>query len=210
MRQVYNYKIVKKPKDLYTSTPDWNIEDIGCTIMRVTQKLIKNVISQVVGEDVMPLVNYLKGKKNISEFTIAEDINIEVNQARNMLYRLHGLHLVNYHRKKDKEKGWYISYWTFNPKRVLELKKHIHFNNITKLQERLKKEEQNLNGFFLCTNMCARLDFESALEYDFKCPECGVMMNQQDNSRTIEHLKNRISELANDSVLSGAIINTGS
>lgn len=176
---------------------------------RVTLNLIREVVTQVVGEDVMPLITYLKGKKNISEFAIAEGIDIEVNEARNMLYRLHGHYLVTYHRKKDKEKGWYISYWTFNPSRVLELKQHIHLNTISKLQERLKKEEQNINGFFLCTNMCARLDFENALEIDFKCPECGALMHQQDNTKTIEHLKVRIQEITNAGITAHGI-NTGS
>ncbi len=177
--------------------------------MRVTAKRIREVVTQAVGEDVMPLVQYLKGKKNISEFTIAEDIDIEVNQARNMLYRLHGKHLVTYHRKKDKEKGWYISYWTLNPSRVIELHRLIHLNRISKLQERLRKEERNVNGFFLCTNMCARLDVDKALEFDFRCPECGTLMNQQNNQRTIEHLRNRIQEITAKGIASGAI-KTGS
>ncbi len=176
---------------------------------RVTPNLIREVVTRLVGEDVMPLITYLKGKRNISEFAIAEGIDIEVNEARNMLYRLHGHYLVTYHRKKDKEKGWYISYWTFNPSRVLELQHHIHLDTISKLQERLKKEEQNVNGFFLCTNMCARLDFENALELDFKCPECGALMHQQDNTKTIEHLRNRLQEITNAGITPGAV-NTGS
>ena len=181
------------------------LRDVGYKMRRVTPKLMREVVTQVVGEDVMPLVKYLKGKKNISEFTIAEDVDLEVNETRNMLYRLHGKHLVTYHRKKDKVKGWYISYWTLNPSRVIELQRHIHLDRIAKLQERLKKEEQNVNGFFLCTNMCARLDFEKAIEFDFRCPECGVLMNQQNNLRTIEHLKNRIQEITAKGIASGAI-----
>ena len=163
--------------------------------MKITDKFIRDVVSEVVGEDVMPLVGYLKGKRNISEFTIANDIEIEVNEARNMLYRLHGHHLVTYHRKKDKVKGWYISYWTFNPKRITDLQKHLHLSQMEKLRDRLKKEEQNVNGYFLCANMGARLEFDDALGYDFKCPECGAIMNQQDNTKTIEHLRARIVEL---------------
>jgi len=174
--------------------------------MRVTQKLIKEIVHQVIGEDVLPLIIYLKGKKNISEFEIAESINIEVNEARNMLYRLHGHHLVTYHRKKDREKGWYISYWTFNPRRVLELKEKLHTERITHLKERLQREEANVNAFFMCNNMCARLTFEHALDFEFKCPECGVLMHQQDNTKTIEHLRTSIE----DAIQTSGVINTGS
>jgi len=174
--------------------------------MKVTPKLIKQVVHQVVGEDVIPLLVYLRGKKNISEFEIAENIDIEVNEARNMLYRLHGHHLVTYHRKKDREKGWYISYWTFNPQRVLEIREKLHEESISRLKERLKREEDNLNAFFMCTNLCARLTFDHAIDFEFKCPECGVLMNQQDNTKTIEHLRGRIQ----DAMQASGVVNTHS
>jgi len=34
--------------------------------MKITKKLIENVISEVVGVDVIPIIDYLKDKKNIS------------------------------------------------------------------------------------------------------------------------------------------------
>ena len=66
---------------------------------------------------------------------------------------------------------------------------------IDKLKERLHKEESNKGNFFICTKACARLDFEQATEFEFKCPECGTLLHQQDNVRTIDHIKERIKEL---------------
>ncbi len=66
---------------------------------------------------------------------------------------------------------------------------------LQKLYERLSREEENLNCFFICSNLCSRLDFEKALEFEFKCPECGSLMNQQDNTKTVEHLQRQIVEL---------------
>lgn len=164
--------------------------------MRLTNDKIYNTISHIVGDDVIPLVKYLKDRKNISEFKIAEKINQEVNQTRNMLYRLHGLNLVTYHRKKDRQKGWYISYWTFNKNRVKDLIVQTRKKEIEKLAGRLQNEEENINSYFICPNMCARLDFERATDFDFKCPECGLLLKQQDNSKTIEYIKKRIRELS--------------
>ena len=163
--------------------------------MRLTNDKIYEAISLAVGEDVIPLIKYLKDRKNISEFKIAEKINEEVNRTRNMLYRLHGHNLVTYHRKKDRQKGWYISYWTFNRNRVKDIITLSKNKNIEKLKTRLDIEEQNINSYFICPNMCARLDFEKATDFDYKCPECGNLLKQQDNSKTIDHLKKRIKEL---------------
>lgn len=164
-------------------------------MQKLTNKLVHEIVCQVVGEDVVPVVEYLKEKKNISEFRIAESLNEEVNRIRNMLYRLHTHNLVTYIRKKDKLKGWYISYWTLNPRAALTIQTKIHIAQIEGLKERLKREEDNLNGFFICPNLCSRLNLDSGLEYEFKCPECGTLMKQQDNQKTIERLKERIVDM---------------
>ena len=162
---------------------------------RLTNKLIHNTIVEVVGEDVIPIVEYLKEKKNISEFKIAEALNMEVNRIRNILYRLNTHNLVTYIRKKDKLKGWYISYWTLNLKAVLMIQVKMQKSQIESLKERLEREEENINGFFICPNLCSRLSLDKAMFYSFKCPECGTLMNQQDNTKTIERLREKIQEL---------------
>ncbi|OGM02864.1 hypothetical protein A3K72_03440 [Candidatus Woesearchaeota archaeon RBG_13_36_6] len=163
--------------------------------MRLTNDKIYEAIGQAVGDDVIPLVKYLKDRRNISEFKIAEKINEEVNRTRNMLYRLHGCNLVSYHRKKDRQKGWYISYWTFNKRRVKDLILTSKRSEIDKLRGRLEVEESNRNSYFICPNLCARLDFEGAIDFDYKCPECGALLKHQDNSKTIEHIRQRIKKL---------------
>ncbi len=163
--------------------------------MKLSDKTIHDTIVQVVGEDVIPVVDYLKEKANISEFKIAEELDEEVNRVRNMLYRLHTVNLVTYVRKKDKLKGWYISYWTLNLKSIIFLMEKMKLDQIDLLTERLKREEDNLNSYFICPSLCARLNFDDAMNFEFRCPECGRMMAQQDNTRTISHLKKRLEEL---------------
>ena len=161
--------------------------------MKITPKMIDNVVSEVAGADVIPIIKYLKNKKNISEFKIAEDLKIEVNRIRNILYRLHGANLVSFIRKKDKEKGWYIYYWTFTQTRIKDLMLSLKKNKVIKLNERLERENQG--NFFICENKCIRLDFEQAINFDFKCPECGMLMNQQNNEEIMGKIKKEIVEL---------------
>ncbi|MFH0978845.1 MAG: hypothetical protein V1837_06105 [Candidatus Woesearchaeota archaeon] len=163
--------------------------------MAVTNDKLYKTISELVGEDVIPLVKFLRNRKNISEFKIAEKINIEVNQTRNMLYRLHDHNLVTYHRKKDRIKGWYISYWTFNIKRLKQLVHSLQKQKITQLKDKLKKEEENQNSYFICPNLCVRLDFDQSTDFEFKCPECGSLLVHQDNTKTIINLKEKIKVL---------------
>src|SRR3989344_3959385 len=109
--------------------------------MKLSSKIIEGVVSEVAGEDVVPLVKVLKNKKNVSEFKLAENINREVNEIRNMLYRLYDANLVSFIRKKDKKKGWYIYYWTFNGKRVKDLVSDLKKKRLEALKQRLSREE---------------------------------------------------------------------
>jgi transcription initiation factor TFIIE subunit alpha len=163
--------------------------------MRLTNKMVNETIIEAVGEEALPIVEFLKNKKNISEFIIAEKTGIEVHGVRNILYKLQRYNLATYRRKKDSKKGYYISYWTFFPKRVKDVIEEIRLQKLDRLKERLIKEESNKNCFFICKNTCVRLDFEQATNVEFKCPECGSLMVQQDNTRTIDYLKEQIKEI---------------
>ena len=161
--------------------------------MKLSSKIIESVVSEVSGEDVILLVRYLKNKKNISEFKIAEAIGREVNETRNMLYRLYDANLVSFIRRKDKKKGLYIYYWTFNPKRIRFLVTDLKKKKLERLRERLQRERAE--NFFLCENRCIRLDFEQATDFGFKCPECGELLDHEDNSKKIEEIEDQIKEL---------------
>lgn len=163
--------------------------------MKITNNIIQETVIKTVGEDVIPVVDYLKSRKNISEFKIAEKVGLEVNQTRNMLYRLHTHNLVFYNKKKDKQKGWYISYWTFNTKRVKDLLKAHYINRLERLQVRLAREESYRGDFYICPKLCNRCTVDEAMEKSYTCPECSSIMKQQDNSKTIDNIKAQIDEI---------------
>ncbi|MBI2575551.1 hypothetical protein HYV82_06725 [Candidatus Woesearchaeota archaeon] len=162
---------------------------------RPLPKAMHESLIEVAGEDVVPVVQYLKDKRNISEFKIAEDISSEVNHVRSLLYRLHSQNLVTYYRKKDRQKGWYISYWTFNPNGLKHAALMLRRQKIEQLRERLGREEENRDLFYICQNMCTRMDFDNATDVAFKCPECGRTLTNQENSKTIALLRTKIAEM---------------
>lgn len=155
--------------------------------------MINEVVSELVGDDAIQLVDFLKENKNVSEFQISSKTKLAVDMIRNQLYRLYNHNLVSFIRKKDKEKGWYIYYWTLNKDRVKYLITDIKVKKIEKLKERLSREEQS--HFFACLNNCIRIDFEQATNFEYRCPECGEILMQEDNSEQIKGIKNQIEEL---------------
>jgi len=161
--------------------------------MRLSNKIVEEVIVEIAGPDVVPLIKLLRNKRNVSEFKLADSMKQEVNIVRNMLYRLYDANLVSFIRKKDKKKGWYIYYWTFDSKRVRYLVRTLKQKRLEKLKERLMREKQE--NFYLCPDKCVRLDFDQAMNFEFKCPECGKLISQEDNAEKIAAIEKEISEL---------------
>lgn len=161
--------------------------------MKLSNKLVEDVVSSVAGQDVLPLVQLLKNKKNVSEFKLAETLKLEINTTRNMLYRLYHVNLVSFIRRKDKKKGWYIYYWTFKIKQIKHLAITLKKDKLEKLQDRLEREKES--SFFMCPNSCMRLDFEKAMGFDFKCPECAELMQQEANEDKITAIEDEIKAI---------------
>ena len=160
----------------------------------MTGELIEKIIKELIGsEEALKIAKYLKGKEKISEFKIAKDLKMEIHQVRHLLYLLLNHNIVRFRRKKDKAKGWYISYWGMNERELPFIYRSILEKKLEKLKERLKREENS--HFYLCRNACIRADFETAAELNFTCPECGEVLQLQDNKRTIEFLKKQIKNL---------------
>lgn len=162
-------------------------------VAKAPTDLAKTVLIQVAGEEILPLVHYLKGKVNVSEFVIAQDMKQEINIIRNLLYRLLDQNLVTFNRKKDKQKGWYIYYWTYHPQNIEHTFWELKKKKLDSLKDRLFREKNNV--FFSCPTGCIRLDFETSITFDYRCPECGEILNQQDNSQKKLEFEAEIAKL---------------
>lgn len=161
--------------------------------MTISQKIVEDVIAAVVGTDVLPLVKKLRKQKNISEFKLATSMKKEINTIRNILYRLYNANLVTFIRKKDQKKGWYIYYWTFNDKEIKHLAEEQRKKKTEKISERLNRERNS--SFYICQNKCLRLEFEQATDFEYKCPECGTLLEQEDNTQKIKELQKELDIL---------------
>ncbi len=161
--------------------------------MKLTNTSLDELVITTVGEDVLPLIHILRSKNNISEFKLAEMLNITVNQVRNMLYRLNEQNLVDFIRRKDKKKGWYIYYWTLNKKSTEDALIRVKFKQLNDLKTRLDREQGSI--FYVCPTGCMRLAMENAMEYEFRCQECGTLMKEQNNQKTIANIQKMVTEL---------------
>ncbi len=156
-------------------------------------KLIYDFVDKLSDKDITPLIDLLWNKENVSEFKLADKLETTVNLVRNMLYKLHSKGLVWFIRKKDKRKGWYIYYWTFDLKKALELLIIIKGERIKLLE--VKLNQRQIDEYFSCPNKCVTFKYSTAMEYDFKCPECGNILKRLDVRKQIAQIKKEIKIL---------------
>lgn len=155
--------------------------------------LIKKVVGNIAGEPAVKIVDLLEGKKDVNEFLIAKKLGLTINQTRNLLYRLSHLGVLTSVRKKDKRKGWYIYFWTFNILRSLEvlaqtISKEI---DILKIQLENKKKKR----FYKCAVCGREAEEEAAMLTNFTCSECGEVYKLADNTAIINESIKQIEKL---------------
>jgi transcription initiation factor TFIIE subunit alpha len=151
-----------------------------------------DITRELVGDEASEVVEFLYDNVGASEFDISENLGFSVAQIRSILYELKAKNLIDYDRRKDKEKGWYLYYWRLVPTNFETVYSNEKKKQLENFKERLQNEEQMT--YYICPNFCKRISFEDALEHNFTCNVCGSLMNEENKSRKIEMLKRNIEE----------------
>lgn len=155
---------------------------------------IDRLIQEIIGEEALPVVqSIITGKENVSEFKIADKLEISINHLRIILYKLQEYNLLSSTRKKDKQKGWYIYYWTFNFNQANQIIENLKNERISTLKKQLELE--NSEEFFTCGKKCVRLTLHNALDNEFKCPICEKVLKKADNRKAIKAIETQLISL---------------
>lgn len=158
------------------------------------QELLKKIILEYVGQGSEKLVDLLYGKKNVNEFQIAKKLELTINQARNMLYKLGDRGLVGFIRKKDKKRGgWYTYFWTLRVKNALLRFKEKVEKDIRNLRNQLNNRK--VGRYFYCRNCEIEYNEENAMTNEYTCHECGEVLDMKDNSELVHNMKAEVEKL---------------
>ncbi len=158
-----------------------------------SKKLADVLVKETLGEEFLKIIKPLKRKKEMSELELAEKFDKDVNYTRSLLYQLHSKGYVGFFRRKDPKIGWYTYYWYLKHENILSSFFKYNEEKIKALQRRLEREKQTL--YFECPNKCMRLDFHTSSKYNFKCLECGTLMEPLENKKQVKEIKNAIASL---------------
>jgi transcription factor E len=153
----------------------------------------------MAGENTGRIVDILFGKKDVNEFLIAKKMDLTINQVRNILYKLSADGLVEFIRKKDKRKGWYIYYWTLKTEKCLVKLEGALIKKIEDLNNTLGSRETR--RFYVCKPCNIEVSEEKALEHGFSCEECAEIYELSDNSGPIRETRAKITRIQKNLLL---------
>jgi transcription initiation factor TFIIE subunit alpha len=160
---------------------------------------LKKVVENAAGEAAVKIVDLIYGKKDVNEFLIAKKLGLTINQTRNLIYRLSHMGIINSIRKKDKRKGWYIYFWTFDILKSLEVLHLTLSTEIAALEYQLNNK-QTLR-FYKCPICGREANEEAALQTNFSCTECGEVYQLADSTHLIDEITKKLEKLKKERAL---------
>jgi len=156
----------------------------------------KNMLEELgleLDEPTLKILNILEKKPEVSETDIAEKLDIKINSARKLLYRLSELNVANYIKRRHAEKKWwYVYFWQLDKRKIYEAylkKKRQEFS----LRQKQLEEERKYT--FICKKCGDKYSYQSGLENDFTCPSCESALAEITTSRDIKALEREIQTL---------------
>ncbi|MFB6246304.1 MAG: hypothetical protein ABEI74_01790 [Candidatus Pacearchaeota archaeon] len=157
--------------------------------------LLKEVVTYVAGKNAEEIVPLIHSKKHVNEFTIANKMDLTINQTRNILYKISTYNLVSSTREKDEKKGWYTYFWKLDVLKSLNFLKGLVQKRTDRIESQINNRENN--NFYTCERCGIELNEEQALMDDFICNECGNVLTLKDNSKVLRGLRKNLTKFKN-------------
>ena len=136
-------------------------------------KHVRNLLMELAGEKALKVAGELT--EPMSDEELAGAAKIKLSETRAVLNKLHAAGVANYSRTRNSE-GWYTYTWALELTRAKRIMDERGVREKAALMARLAESGE----FYSCPRCFertqARMNFEQAVEAEFKCPECLEML----------------------------------
>ncbi|GEM_PF-1923112 len=150
---------------------------------------VRKLFIDAGGENAMEVIRLLT--EYGEDEKIAEKLNVKVSDVRSVLNKFHNEGIVSYERTKDEETGWYYYNWRLNAER---LGRWVEERMKGDMEFVLAKMHEGEHYFCpRCNDIEMLMKFGEAVDYNFKCPKCGTVMELLDEEKVGKLVKNESS-----------------
>lgn len=144
------------------------------------------------GEEVLRIM--AEAGEPVTDEYIAGFLGVKVTVVRTVLNRFHFWGIVDYHKERDPDTGWYTYTWFIRMSRLKEALLEEISEREKEIVEKLDELEKYM--FFECPEGHERVTFEVAMELNFTCPVCGKPLVAVDTEKERKELQEKLRELA--------------
>ncbi len=152
------------------------------------------IVEMIGGETARKIIKILLNKPALTDEDISALTSIDIRDVRKILHKLNDVGAVSYEVHRDKNTGHRIFKWRVHQEQLVGYTKILIRKVLERLKGRLEYEENN-QMYWCGTAGCVKYTFEQAMGILFKCRTCGKPLELHDNSKFIESLRKKISEL---------------
>ena len=156
---------------------------------------VRDYIQRIGGDygvDVLKIM--AEAGEPVTDEYIAGFLGVKVTVVRTVLNRFHFWGIVDYHKERDPDTGWYTYTWFIRMGRLREALLEEMEEKEREIIEKLEELENYM--FFECPKGHERVTFEVAMELNFTCPVCGEPLKAVDTEREKQELRERLREIA--------------
>ena len=151
---------------------------------------LKTIVRRIAGKSAEDIIDILYQKENVNEFKIAEKMKRNINEVRNILYKLSSFNLITSTRKKDKRKGWYTYFWTLDVEKALGTLLKFKEQEMKNLEHLVKSRQ--MKQFYFCEADNIEMSEETALHHNFLCPECNQLLQPANEEKKLKEINTRV------------------
>jgi len=151
---------------------------------------LKTIIRRIAGKNAEDIIDILYQKENVNEFKIAEKLKRNINEVRNILYKLSSFNIITSTRKKDKRKGWYTYFWTLDVEKALGTLLKFKEQEMKNLEQLVKSRQTK--QFYFCEADNIEMSEETALHHNFLCPECNQLLQPANEEKKVKEINLRV------------------
>ncbi|MFH1246782.1 MAG: hypothetical protein V1644_00220 [Candidatus Micrarchaeota archaeon] len=155
---------------------------------------LNEFVREVAGDEGLKIITCIGGEE-VTDEKIEQNTQMKIAEIRSVLNHLHSYGLVEYRREKNMQTGWFTYTWKLNPNRALQ-----NFITIKKKEYnalKVKLEQGDGAQIYRCQKQCKSLEFENAMEFNFRCPSCNCRLNIIDQEDELKKLEHKITILTN-------------
>lgn len=154
---------------------------------------VKLRVREELGTEGLDVLTNLAEMGKATDTDLAELLGTRTSTIRRALYGMYEQRVADYAEHRDPATGWLTFVWKYTPEQAMRALDDARRKAADQVREEIAALEGN--EFFACPAGHTRMDFATAMDWRFCCPDCGGEMAAEDKGARLANLEAQLAAL---------------